>query len=87
MNALSNKMARHIRQTVINNKLKPNKDGDYIVAVSMYPSEKLVITLLAIWKAGAAYLPLDPTFPGPRIEHIVRESNPFMVIYEEGKFA
>lgn len=84
LNAKSNKIARHIQQDVINNKLSSNNDGDYIVAVSMHPSDKLVITLLGIWKAGAAYLPLDPTFPGPRIEHIVRESKPFMIIYEEG---
>lgn len=84
LDKMSNKMARCIRQNVINNRLQPNADGDYIVAVSMYPSDKLVIALLAIWKAGAAYLPIDPTFPGPRIEHIVRESKPFMVVYDEG---
>lgn len=84
LNKLSNKLARSIRQNVIDNRLPSNSDGDYIVAVSMYPSDKLIITLLAIWKAGAAYLPLDPTFPGPRIEHIIRESKPFMVIFDEG---
>lgn len=48
----------------------------------MAPSDKLIITLLAIWKAGCAYLPLDPTFPKNRIEHILNESKPVLVIYD-----
>lgn len=51
----------------------------------MQPSDHLVMTLLAIWKAGAAYLPLDHAFPGPRIEHIVREAKPAVIIYDQGK--
>lgn len=45
----------------------------------------LIMVLLSIWKSGCAYLPLDHSFPGPRIEHIIRESRPVMVIYDEGK--
>lgn len=45
-----------------------------------------MITLLAIWKAGGAYLPLDQAFPEPRIEHIIKEARPVMVIYEQGNF-
>lgn len=44
----------------------------------------LVIVLLSIWKSGCAYLPLDHAFPGPRIEHIIRESRPVLVIHDEG---
>lgn len=50
----------------------------------MHPSDYLVITLLAIWKAGCAYLPLDPSFPQARVEHILREAKPVMVIFDEG---
>lgn len=60
-----------------------NSDNDLIVAVSLYPSDKLIITLLSIWKAGAAYLPLDPTFPQSRIDHILTESKPFLIISED----
>lgn len=31
---------------------KANQDGDFVVAVCMAPSDHLVATLLAIWKAG-----------------------------------
>lgn len=41
------------------------------------------MTLLSIWKAGAAYLPIDPTFPESRIDHILKEAKPFLVICED----
>uniref|UniRef100_A0AAR5Q839 AMP-dependent synthetase/ligase domain-containing protein n=1 Tax=Dendroctonus ponderosae TaxID=77166 RepID=A0AAR5Q839_DENPD len=80
---ITNKIARTIQETVQKNNLPRNQDGDYIVAVNMHPSDSLVIVLLSIWKSGCAYLPLDHAFPGPRIEHIIRESRPVMVIYDE----
>ncbi|WP_257982451.1 AMP-binding protein, partial [Aeromonas salmonicida] len=30
-----------------------------------------VIALLACWKAGAAYVPLDPAYPAERLAHIL----------------
>lgn len=63
-----------------------NSDNDLIVAVSLHPSDKLITTLLATWKAGAAYLPLDPTFPQARIDHILTEAKPFLLITEDDHF-
>ncbi|KAJ8918616.1 hypothetical protein NQ315_013122, partial [Exocentrus adspersus] len=83
LDKITNKLARTIQQSIVSHNLPQNSDGDYIVAVNMQPSDHLVITLLAIWKAGAAYLPLDQAFPGPRIEHIVREARPAMIIYDQ----
>jgi amino acid adenylation domain-containing protein len=60
-----------------------NQDGDFLVAVCMEPSDRLVITLLAVWKMGAAYLPLDPTFPPARVKHILSEAQPVVVIAEK----
>lgn len=85
LNRITNKLARTIQQSIVSQNLPRNTDGDYIVAVNMQPSDHLVMTLLAIWKAGAAYLPLDHAFPGPRIEHIVREAKPAVIIYDQGK--
>ncbi|KAI4461100.1 ebony [Holotrichia oblita] len=87
LNEVSNRVARVLCDTIRNNNLARNNDEDYIIAVSMQPSDKLVITLLAIWKCGAAYLPLDPSFPKPRVEHIIQESKPALIIYEEASSA
>lgn len=47
--------------------------GD-IVALCLDRSPNLIISLLAILKAGAAYLPLDPDYPKDRIEFMVEDS-------------
>ena len=70
-------------KTIKLNDLHANQDNDFIVAVCMQPSDNLVTTLLAIWKCGAAYLPLDVTFPANRIEHILGESKPVLVIIDD----
>lgn len=49
----------------------------------MAPSDHLITALLSIWKAGAAYLPLDVTFPLNRIEHILNEARPVLVIHDD----
>ncbi|KAJ8986012.1 hypothetical protein NQ317_013896 [Molorchus minor] len=83
LDRITNKLARAIAQLTVSYNMPRNADGDYIIAVNMHPTDHLIMVLLAIWKAGAAYLPLDHAFPGPRIDHIVREAKPVMVIYDE----
>lgn len=82
LNKNANRLATYILQTIQNLNCRPNQDGDWIVAVCMTPSDNLVTTLLAIWKAGASYLPIDPTFPHNRIQHIIGEARPVLVIYD-----
>lgn len=79
----ANQLANTLLDTIKANGSPANPDGDWIIAVCMRPSDDLVTTLLSIWKAGAAYLPLDIAFPENRIEHILKESKPVMVIYDD----
>ena len=51
-----------------------------IVAVALDRSLELSIALLAIQRAGAAYLPLDPDHPADRIATILRRAAPVVVI-------
>ena len=39
-----------------------------------------VVALLAILKSGAAYLPLDPAYPSGRIEALLRDARPSLVL-------
>ncbi|WP_234542827.1 non-ribosomal peptide synthetase [Streptomyces shenzhenensis] len=47
--------------------------GD-LVGVSMERGVRLVVALLAVWQAGAAYVPLDPHYPADRIDFMVRDA-------------
>jgi len=46
-----------------------------LVAISMKRSPEMIISLLAILKAGAAYIPLDPDYPADRIEYMLEDSD------------
>uniref|UniRef100_A0A146KNY6 Mycosubtilin synthase subunit C n=1 Tax=Lygus hesperus TaxID=30085 RepID=A0A146KNY6_LYGHE len=83
----SNRLARAILAAVsrdITGQPKANSDGDFIIAVALPPSDDLVFTLLAVWKAGAAYLPLDAASPRDRTKHILNESKPVLIITQSG---
>ncbi|WP_327075028.1 amino acid adenylation domain-containing protein [Kitasatospora purpeofusca] len=55
-----------------------------LVAVRLAPSFELVTALLAIWKAGAGYLPLDPAHPEERRRLMQRESGAVALLTDEG---
>ena len=80
LNEKSNRIARIMLENIRKNGLKANSDGDYIVALRFIPSEELVITILAIFKAGLAYVPIVPNWPEGRIQHIVEDAAPIMII-------
>jgi mycobactin peptide synthetase MbtE len=52
------------------------------VAVLLEKSPELVIAALGIVKAGAIYLPIDPTYPEDRLTYILGDSDPKVVIRE-----
>ncbi|MCL2690697.1 MAG: amino acid adenylation domain-containing protein [Candidatus Bathyarchaeota archaeon] len=45
-----------------------------IVAMMLYRSFEMMIGILGIWKAGGAYLPIDPEYPKDRIEYMLKDS-------------
>ncbi|MCF4140793.1 amino acid adenylation domain-containing protein [Streptomyces sp. Tue 6430] len=50
------------------------------VAVAVPRSPELVVALLAVLKAGAAYLPVDPDYPADRIGHLLTEARPALLL-------
>ncbi|MHA3020805.1 amino acid adenylation domain-containing protein [Mycobacterium sp. BMJ-28] len=52
------------------------------VAVLLEKSPELVITALGIVKAGAVYLPIDPTYPDDRLTYMLADADPKIVIRE-----
>ena len=53
--------------------------GD-LVAVCLPRGGDLLATLLGIWRAGAAYVPLDPAYPTAYSEQIIADSQPSVVV-------
>jgi len=45
-----------------------------LVGVYLERSPEMVVALLAVWKAGAAYVPLDPAFPMDRLTFMMRDA-------------
>ncbi|MFJ6777575.1 AMP-binding protein, partial [Kitasatospora sp. NPDC091257] len=55
-----------------------------LVAVCLPRSVDLVVALLAVGKAGAAYLPLDPEYPVERLAATVADSGPVVLLTAGG---
>ena len=66
LEARANRLAHHLRARGV-------VAGD-LVGVLMERTPALLPALLGIWKAGAAYLPLDPAYPPARIAYMVADS-------------
>jgi len=66
LHARSNQLARHLRDL--------GMPPEAVVGICLERSPELVIGLLGILKAGAAYLPLDPRFPDDRLDYIVKDA-------------
>lgn len=50
------------------------------VAVLLRPSADLLVTLLAVLKTGAAYLPIDPEHPAGRMGQLLGDAGPDLLI-------
>jgi amino acid adenylation domain-containing protein len=55
-----------------------------LVALCVERSPDMLVGLLAILKAGAAYLPLDPEFPAARLALIIADAQPALLLSQRG---
>ncbi|HTZ44396.1 MAG TPA: amino acid adenylation domain-containing protein [Jatrophihabitans sp.] len=72
LNAEANRLAHLLRERGIGR-------GE-LVGVALDRSLDLVITLLAVAKTGAAYVPIDPAFPVERIRQMVSDADPALIV-------
>lgn len=54
--------------------------AESLVAVCLPRTVNLMVALLAVLKAGGAYVPLDPDHPHSRIDHILKQADPVLVL-------
>ncbi|MGW2486095.1 amino acid adenylation domain-containing protein [Streptomyces sp. NPDC001606] len=55
--------------------------GD-VVALGLPRSIRLVAAMAAVLKAGAAYLPLDPGYPAPRLAYMAADARPALLLVD-----
>ncbi|UVL86330.1 amino acid adenylation domain-containing protein [Pseudomonas sp. B21-028] len=53
------------------------------VAICVERGPEMIVGLLAILKAGAGYVPLDPTYPAERLAFLLDDSEPVAVLVQE----
>ncbi|WP_437733201.1 amino acid adenylation domain-containing protein [Sorangium sp. So ce1335] len=75
LNRRANRLARHFRDR---HAVRP---GD-LVALVMDRSRLLVESILALWKCGAAYLPIDPAYPPAFIAQILGSARVATALYD-----
>ncbi|MGH2731776.1 MAG: condensation domain-containing protein, partial [Actinomycetota bacterium] len=57
---------------------------EQIVALALPRSPELVVSILAVLKAGASYLPLDPEYPAARIAFMLDDAQPVLLLTSAG---
>src|SRR5260370_8844897 len=50
------------------------------VGICLHRTAQMVVAILAVLKAGAAYVPLDPTYPAERLSFILNDAQPKLLI-------
>ena len=75
LNQRANQLAHHLASL--------GAGPDKIVAILLNRPIDVVTAILATFKAGSAYLPLDPGYPVERLEYMLNDAQPCVLVTEE----
>jgi tyrocidine synthetase-3 len=70
-----NEKAARLAAKLINKGVRQKDRQKDIVAIKTKKSLDMIIGILGILKAGAAYLPIDPQYPKERIDYMLKDSS------------
>ncbi|MEU7056929.1 amino acid adenylation domain-containing protein [Streptomyces sp. NPDC046197] len=76
LNERANQLAHHLGSVV---RVRPND----LVALVVDKSELMIVAILAVWKTGAAYVPIDPGYPDERIAFMLQDTGARLVVTNE----
>ncbi|RNA62698.1 amino acid adenylation domain-containing protein [Chryseobacterium nematophagum] len=76
LNERSNRLAHYLLQ---NHQIQP----DELIPLCLERSEQMLVSILGLLKSGGAYVPMDPSYPMDRIEHILKDTKARLVLVEE----
>lgn len=74
LNSRSNQLAHRLREMGVGR--------ETIVGIHLNPTPRMIVALLAVLKAGGAYLPLDPLLPQARIAFMLQDAGARLAITE-----
>jgi amino acid adenylation domain-containing protein len=74
LNLRANQLAHHLRSLGV--------VPDSIVGICVSRTATMVVAILAVLKAGGAYLPLDPEFPHDRVKLMLEDSSASILLTE-----
>ncbi len=72
LNARANQLARYL--------ISLGAGPERLVAIAMPRSADMIVAVLAVLKAGAAYVPVDPAYPADRIAFMLADAAPVAVL-------
>ncbi|MCC6487429.1 MAG: amino acid adenylation domain-containing protein, partial [Candidatus Hydrogenedentes bacterium] len=72
LNARANQLARYLRGRGI--------ARECLVGVAIERSPEMIVAVLATMKACAAYLPLDPGYPNERLQFMIEDARPQLIL-------
>src|ERR1700691_87791 len=72
LNARANRLAHYL--------IARGAAAEEFVALALPRSADLAVSLLAVLKSGAAYLPVDPQYPADRIGYMLADARPPLLI-------
>ncbi len=72
LNARANQLARYLRTR--------GAGPDRLVAICADRSAELITAMLAVLKAGAGYVPVDPAYPAERIGAMLADCEPVVIV-------
>ena len=79
LNEQANQLARYIHNYYQAEFEAPLERGT-LIAFCLYRSMDVIIAILAILKAGAAYVPIDPDYPDKRVQYIIDQTKTKVVL-------
>ncbi|XHX79762.1 MAG: amino acid adenylation domain-containing protein [Stenomitos frigidus ULC029] len=75
LNQRANQLAHHLQQLGVN--------PETVVGLCTDRSPDLIIGILGIWKAGGAYLPLDPSYPSDRLNFMLKDAQVDLLVTQQ----
>lgn len=86
LNEKSNQLASYIREEY---KSRTGQElvADTLVAICLERSLEMIVGILAILKAGAAYVPIDPKYPHERVAYLLEDTDVKLILSQRSMIA